>query len=70
MVELALASLLLAPALCLSLLRSRGLAAQARRHFSASLDLLAVLDRGGRLTRANAAWERTLGRSPKSMLRA
>jgi PAS domain S-box-containing protein/putative nucleotidyltransferase with HDIG domain len=67
MVELALASLLLAPALCLSLLRSRGLAAQARRHFSASLDLLAVLDRGGRLTRANAAWERTLGRSPKSM---
>jgi PAS domain S-box-containing protein len=67
MVELALASLLLGAALCVSVGRGRRLAAEARRHYGASLDLLAVVDRSGRLTRANSAWERTLGHSPKSI---
>jgi PAS domain S-box-containing protein/putative nucleotidyltransferase with HDIG domain len=67
MVGLALACTVLAVALCISVGRNRSLAAQARRHDGGSLDLLAVLDRAGRLTRANAAWERTLGHCPESL---
>jgi PAS domain S-box-containing protein len=43
------------------------LEAQLSRRYDASLDLLATADLHGRFTRANRAWERTLGHSPETM---
>jgi PAS domain S-box-containing protein len=37
------------------------------RYYDASLDLLVTADASGRLTRANPAWERTLGYSPQAL---
>ena len=45
----------------------RRLEAEILRHYDASLDLLVTANLTGRFTRANLAWERTLGYSPEVM---
>ncbi|MFI4985509.1 MAG: HD domain-containing phosphohydrolase [Solirubrobacterales bacterium] len=47
--------------------RRRMLEAELLRYYDASLDLLATADPGGRFTRVNPAWERTLGHSAETM---
>jgi PAS domain S-box-containing protein len=45
----------------------RRLEVEISRHYDASIDLLATVDRRGRFTRFNAAWERVLGHPPETM---
>lgn len=47
--------------------RRRGLEASILRYYDASLDLLATGSVGGRLTRVNPAWQRTLGHTPEAL---
>jgi PAS domain S-box-containing protein len=47
--------------------KRRMLEGEALRNFDASLDLLAVADGAGHLTRVNPAWERVLGHSPQTI---
>ena len=46
----------------------RKLEAQLSHHYDGSLDLLATIDLGGRFTRVNPAWERTLGYCASAIL--
>lgn len=52
---------------CAFFLRARGLEREIRDHYDASLDPLASIDRRGRFTRVNRAWERTVGHPPDAM---
>jgi len=45
----------------------RKLQAEISRYYDESLDLLATIDRDGRFTHVNPAWERTLGHSAETM---
>jgi PAS domain S-box-containing protein/putative nucleotidyltransferase with HDIG domain len=49
--------------------RYRRLQGELARYRSCSHDLLATIDRGGRLTSVNAAWERALGHTVESIRR-
>ncbi len=67
MVVLALACLSLGALLCVFVDQRRRLEAEILRCYNASLDLLATVERSGRFTRVNPAWERALGHSVESM---
>jgi PAS domain S-box-containing protein len=63
----AVAFLVLGPLIGSFVDRRRRLEAEILRHSEASLDLLATTDLAGHFTRANPAWERTLGHSAETL---
>jgi PAS domain S-box-containing protein/putative nucleotidyltransferase with HDIG domain len=69
MVALALGIAFLIVGVLLGILvdRHRRLQLEIARYHAASHDLLATIDRGGRLIRVNAAWEHALGHRAESM---
>jgi PAS domain S-box-containing protein/putative nucleotidyltransferase with HDIG domain len=63
----AVAFLLLGTLLGIVVDERRKLQAEISRYYDESLDLLATIDRNGRFTHVNPAWERTLGHSAETM---